>query len=80
GFTQETEDLQIEVDDKREEVLAALSARRVNAREEGALMVVENAGDAAYDAIRDALAETGARLRRLSPRRRSLTEIFQDEA
>ena len=80
GFTQETEDLQIEVDDKREEVLAALSAKRVNAREEGALMVVESADDAAYDAIRDALAETGARLRRLSPRRRSLTEIFQDEA
>ena len=80
GFTQETEDLQIEVDDKREEVLAALSARRVNAREEGALMVVEHADDDAYDAIRDALAETGARLRRLSPRRRSLTEIFQDEA
>ena len=79
GFTQETEDLQIVVDDRREEVLAALRTRQVQVREEAAWMVVERATDETYDAIRDSLAETGARLRRLSPRRRSLTEIFQDD-
>ena len=77
-FTQETEDLHIEVDDHRDEVIAALAKRGVTVKEQGIVMVVERADDAVYDAIRDAVAEADARLRRLAPRRHTLTEIFQD--
>ncbi len=77
-FTQETEDLHIEVDDHRHEVIAALTRRGVETKEQGAVMVVEGADDAVYDAIRDAVAEADARLRRLALRRHTLTEIFQD--
>ena len=78
-FTQETQDLYIEVDDRRTEVMAALTKRGLEAKEQGAVMVVEGADDAAYDAIRDAVVEADARLRRLTPRRHTLTEIFLDE-
>ncbi len=75
-YTGETEDLYIEVDE-REGVMAALRERGVSVREEGALLVVVGAGDEEYDAIRDAVVQAGARLRRLAPRRHTLTEIFQ---
>ena len=77
-FTQETEDLHIEVDDHRDEVIAALTKRGVEVKEQGGVIVVELADDAVYDTIRDAVAEADARLRRLAPRRHTLTEIFQD--
>ena len=76
-FTKETQDLHIEVDDHRDEVIAALVKRGVTVKEQGLVMVVEGADDAAYDAIRDAVVEAKARLRRLAPRRHTLTEIFQ---
>ena len=75
-FTQETEDLLIEVDD-REGVARALSGRGVRVIEEPQQLVVQNATDADYDAIRDAVADVGARLRRLTPRRHTLTEMFR---
>ena len=77
-FTQETEDLHIEVDDHRDEVIAALAARGIEVKENGILLVVEAADDAKYDAIRDVVADTGARLRRLAPHRHTLTEIFRE--
>ncbi len=78
-FTRETETLLLEVDDRREEVATALAARGVGATDQRGLFVIEQAGDEEYDAVRDAVAETGARLRRLSPLRHSLTDIFRDE-
>lgn len=77
GFTQETQTLSIEVDDKREELLAALVGRGIQAKIEGNELVVEQATDEQYDAIRDAIVETEARLRRLAPRRHRLTDIFR---
>jgi len=77
-YTQETETLDIEVDDKQEAVKAALTERGVKVASDGNMLVVENAGDAEYDAIRDAVADTGARLRRLAIRRGTLTDIFRD--
>ena len=78
-FTRETETLLLEVDDRREEVATALAARGVEATDQRGVFVIEQAGDDEYDAVRDAVAETGARLRRLSPLRHSLTDIFRDE-
>jgi ABC-2 type transport system ATP-binding protein len=77
GFTRETQILSVEVDDKREELLAALVGRGIQAKMEGNELVVEQTTDEQYDAIRDAIVETEARLRRLAPRRHRLTDIFR---
>ena len=63
--------------DRRDEFAAALAAKGVQAAEDGQFMVVEQAGEADYDLIRDAAVESGARLRRLTPERRTLTDIFR---
>lgn len=75
-FTSVTEDLYVELDDHREEVLAALAQRGLSVQAVGLMLVVNQATEDHYDAIRDAVADTGARLRSLAPRRHSLTEIF----
>ena len=76
-LTEETETLVIEVADRRDEFAAALEARGVQAVDDGRQFVVEQAGDADYDHIRDAVVEAGARLRLLTPERRTLTDIFR---
>ena len=76
-LTEETETLLIEVADRREEFAATLAAKGVVAADDGEVLVVEQAGEAEYDLIRDAAAESGARLRRLMPRRRGLRDIFR---
>ena len=60
-LTEETETLLIEVADRREEFAAALAAKGVAAADDGKVLVVEQAGEAEYDLIRDAAAESGAR-------------------
>jgi ABC-2 type transport system ATP-binding protein len=77
AFTGETETLYIEVDERPAALLEALFNHGVKGRMEGAAVVVENVSDATYDAIRDALVEVGLPLRRMTPSRKSLTEIFQ---
>jgi hypothetical protein len=74
----ETETLLLELDDHREEVATALASRGVRAVDQNGVLVIDWAGDAEYDAIRDAVAEAGARLRRLSRSRHTLTDIFRD--
>ncbi len=76
-FTQETRSLIIEVDDKRDELVAALAKRGIEATVQGASIVVEQESEEDYDAIRDAVVEADARLRRMAPRRGSLTDIFR---
>jgi ABC-2 type transport system ATP-binding protein len=76
-FTQETETILIEVDENREELVTALAARGIIAAIDGISLAVELENEAQYDHIRDALVETGARLRRMAPRRRQLTDIFR---
>mgnify|MGYP001369984360 CR=1 FL=1 len=78
--TQETATLLLEIDDKHDEVAAALKAMGIDAVRQGAVLAVEGADDAKLDAMRDVLAQTGARLRRLAPRRGTLTDIFRDSS
>ncbi len=78
-FTQETQLLFIDVDDHRDELVEALASRGVDATLDGSSVAVQQARDEQYDDIRDALVEVGARLRRLGPRRRQLTDIFRDD-
>jgi ABC-2 type transport system ATP-binding protein len=76
-YTGETQTLYIDVDDRRDELVAALAARGVEATVEGVSIVVDRAGDEEFDSIRDAVVEVDARLRRLAPRRHGLAEIFR---
>ena len=77
-FTATSETVFIDVEDRGQAVLAALTKRGLRAAAGGGSISVERAGDAEYDAIRDALAEVGARLRRLGPRRGRLSDIFRE--
>jgi ABC-2 type transport system ATP-binding protein len=77
-FTKATTTLLVEIDEHHEEMIRLLSTGGVTAVRQGQLLVVADAGDATLDAVRDALAETGARLRRLAPRRGTLADIFRD--
>ncbi len=76
-FTRETETVFIEVDSNREELVAALEARGVVVTVERAGLTIEGRDLSVYDHVRDALVEVEAPLRRLAPRRRALTEIFE---
>ena len=42
-------------------------------------LAVDLKDDEPYDAIRDSLVETNARLRRMAPKRHQLTDIFRSE-
>ena len=79
-LTGDTETLVIEIAEGHEEFAAALRAKGVEPIENGRTLVVEGAGDAEYDLIRDAVVESSARLRRLSPQRRTLIDIFRSGA
>ncbi len=78
GFTAESETVYIDVYDNVQGLIRALSDRGLESNLDGVSVAVEGVGDAEYDKIRDALVETGSRLRRLGPRRRRLSEIFRD--
>lgn len=76
-FTRETETVFIEVDTERDAVVAALQRRGVAVVPEGAGLAIEGPTESVYDHVRDALVESGAALRRMGPRRRALTELFE---
>jgi hypothetical protein len=77
-FTRETQTVFIEVDANRPALVAALERRGVAVHEEGSGLTIEGAEEL-YDHVRDALVESAAPLRRLAPRRRALSELFERE-
>jgi ABC-2 type transport system ATP-binding protein len=79
SFTEETETVFIEVDTNRDQLVAALEKRGVAVTEDSGGLYVEGADESVYDHLRDALVEAEAPLRRMGPRRRALTELFQRE-
>ena len=76
-LTQETETLYVEVDDRRDELLALLQRSGLDAGLEGIAIVIDGVDDQGYDTVRDAVVESGARLRRMAPQQHRLTEIFR---
>lgn len=76
-FTQDTEKVFLEVDARREELVAALQRRGVVVTVAGGGLVIEGQESALYDQVRDALVEAEAPLRRLAPQRHALTELFR---
>src|SRR6478752_315890 len=79
-FTKETETVFIEVDTNREQLVAALERRGVKVTADGGGLTVQGSDESVYDHVRDALVEVQAPLRRMAPRRRELTELFERSA
>jgi ABC-2 type transport system ATP-binding protein len=78
-FTRETETVFIEVDTNRDALLGALGRRGVMVTVDGSGLTIEGPDESVYDHVRDALVEAEAPLRRMAPRRRALTELFERE-
>lgn len=76
-FTKDTETVFIEVDANREGLVTALRRRGVVVTPEGSGLTIEGPDESVYDHVRDALVEAQAPLRRMAPRRRALTELFE---
>ena len=76
-FTKETATVFIEVDSNREQLVEALQARGVIVTMERTGLTIEGPDVSVYDHVRDALVESQAPLRRMAPRRRALTELFE---
>ncbi|MFC1924700.1 ABC transporter ATP-binding protein [Chloroflexota bacterium] len=76
-FTEETQILHIDIDDKRDELVVALSKLGIEATVEGSSVTIRQQSEEQYDAIRDAIVEINARLYRLAPSRHKLTDIFE---
>jgi ABC-2 type transport system ATP-binding protein len=78
-FTKETETVFIEVDSNRDALVVALRTRGVLVRTDHGGLTIEGPDESVYDHVRDALVESQAPLRRMAPRRRALTELFERE-
>ena len=77
SFTEETETVYIEVDTNKDRFVAALQQRDVEVTEDSGGIFVEGSDESVYDLVRDALVEAEAPLRRMGPRRRALSELFE---
>jgi ABC-2 type transport system ATP-binding protein len=77
SFTEETETVYIEVDTNKDRLIASLQNRNVDVSEAEGGIFVEGSDESVYDHVRDALVEAEAPLRRMGPRRRALTELFE---
>ena len=78
-FTKETKTVFIEVDNNREQLVASLQSRGVAVTVERSGLTIEGPDESVYDLVRDAIVEAEAPLRRMAPRRRALTELFEHE-
>jgi ABC-2 type transport system ATP-binding protein len=76
-FTKETQTVFIEVDTNRDALIAALERRGVVVTVDGTGLTIEGPDESVYEQVRDALVEAEAPLRRMAPRRRALTELFE---
>lgn len=76
-FIKETGTVFIEVDTNRDALRAALERRGVVVTIDGGGLTIEGPDESVYDHVRDALVEAEAPLRRMGPRRRALTELFE---
>jgi ABC-2 type transport system ATP-binding protein len=79
NFTRETELVFIDVDSNRDALVTALRRRGVVVTPESGGLTVEGSDVSIYEQVRDALVEARAPLRRMAPRRRELTELFERE-
>ena len=77
-LTEETETIYVEVTARRDELSNALSKRGIEHGLEDRSVVINDVNSARFDEIRDALVEAEAPLRRMTPRRRALLDLFRN--
>ena len=78
SLTESTEQLFIEVTDRRDEFMDVLRRKGFDPSAESGSVVVQNRGKVVLDAVRDALVESEAPLRSMGPRHRALLDIFRE--
>jgi ABC-2 type transport system ATP-binding protein len=76
GLTEEMESVLLDVVEGADALAAALARRGLEARVDGNRLTLEQVSGDDYDAIRDAIVETGALLYRLAPERHTLASVF----
>ncbi len=80
-FTERTGILSVEVEERADEVAAALVARGLESRATSShTVVVVLTAEGPYDAVRDVVADMGLPLIRLEQSRHRLEDLFRDEA
>jgi len=77
-FTERSQVLAIEVDERTDELAARLAASGIRSREDGRTLLVDARDDATYDAIRDAIADLGLGLIRLEQGQRHIEDVFRE--
>ena len=77
SLTEETELIYVEVANNRDRFTAELTNRNIEHASEGIPISIPDVDDAKFDAIRDALVESEARLVRMGPRQRALIDLFR---
>jgi len=75
-FTQATASLAVEVTGREAELRDRLTAAGLAVRPAGALLLVDLAGEATYDTVRDTVAGLGVGLVRMEQRRHRIAELF----
>ena len=78
SFTGISRVLVVEVDEGTGELAAELAARGLRTRAEERALLVQIAGEATFDAVRDTVADLGLPLHRLEQRRRRVEELFRE--
>jgi ABC-2 type transport system ATP-binding protein len=80
ALTSRTGMVAVEVEDGEAALAAALAERGLPVTPDGRSLLVAIDEEPAYDVVRDTVADLGLALVRLEPRRRSLEDLFRDEA
>ena len=77
SLTEETEFIYVEVANNRDRFSAELADRDIEHTSEGVAISIPDVDDAKFDAIRDSLVASEARLVRMGPRQRGLIDLFR---
>ena len=77
-FTERSQVLAIEVDERADALEARLVAAGVRCRDEGRTLLVNVRDDLTYDAIRDAIADLGLGLIRMEQGRHHIEDVFRE--
>ena len=77
SLTEETEIIYVEVANNRDQFTAELTTRNVEHTSEGVSVSIPDVDGAKFDAVRDALVASEARLVRMGPRQRALIDLFR---
>ncbi len=80
SFTERTGALGVEVEDRADELAAALAARGLEATASGRTVLVITPDERRYDVVRDTVDELGLALVRLEHKRHRLEDLFSGEA